>query len=362
MISSRQNVQLGYKIKLVFERQQVPFDSEFVTELTDSIDQYIQHVIGVIQSMISHYFEETQQKLEYVACYLRHDISRILIWQPNTVEFEGKIMFPYAHIRKEYIAKFYHFIINQLQLRGAAAAEYLTIAPINGFDTLIQPFNEQIIEMYGSTHNDDTSPLKLYEIYGMLNTDIKTTFDLARGFSPVFHSVVTQGIIGSDMIAQKSLQYWLPLFFSSGFYDMPLKAKEGMALVNTDVPVITMTIIKEGGETLTKLERARQLLNLISIRRIEEYWSWEDIGQALHSVDSGTEGLRLWKWITEQSDFKTAEDCESKWYNFEDNQDVDVQTLEHFASIDNPENMIHLSNMRETNFLIKLFIYKNIHP
>lgn len=341
IVSTRDSVQLAYKIKLVFERQQVPCRNDVLTELTESIDQYVQHIIGVIQSMISYYFEETQQRCEYLACYLRRDIVSTLVWHTNTVEYEGKIVFPYAHIRKEYISKFYHFVINQLQLRSGTPDEYLSILPINGFDTLLQPLNDQIIELYGSTVNADTPPLKLYEIYGFLNTDVKTTFEISRVFVPALHSVVTQGIIGSDIITQKvqekGIHYWLPLFFSAGFYDVPLKAKQGMSLANTDAPTITMTVIKEGGEALTKLERARQLLNQIATSRVEKYWSWIDIGHALYSVDNSTEGLRLWKWFTTQSDFKTEDDCEQVWYTFDGAQDVDIETLEYFASIDNPD-------------------------
>lgn len=345
MIGSRDSVQLAFKIKLVFERQQVPYRNDVILELTESIDQYVQHIIGVIQSMISTYFEGTQQRCEYIACYLRRDIANTLIWHPNTVEYDGKIVFPYAHIRKEYISTFYHFIINQLQLRSDTADEFLTIAPINGLDTFIQPLNDQIRELYGSSVNEDTPPLKLYESYGFLNTPIKTTFSISTVFVPTLHSVVSQGIITPDVISQKiqekglekGLEYWLPLFFSVGFYDVPLKAKEGMALANTDAPTITMTVIKEGGEALTKLERARQLLNLISVHRVEQYWSWIDIGQALHFVDAGKEGLRLWKWFTTQSDFKSEEDCEQVWLTFDSSGDVDDETLEHFASQDNPE-------------------------
>ena len=360
IVSTRDSVQLAYKIKLVFERQQVPCRSDLITELVDSIDQYVQHIIGVIQSMISHYFEETVQKCEYIACYLRREVTSTLIWHTNTVEYRGKIVFPYAHIRKEYISKFYHFVINQLQLQGDNADEYLTISPINGFDTLIQPLNEQIVEMYGSTINADTPPLKLYEIYGFLNTDVKTTFDISTVFVPTLHSVVVQGIIGSDVISKKmqenGINFWLPLFFSVGFYDVPLKAKEGMSLANTDAPVITMTVIKEGGEALTKLERARQLLNQIATSRVEEYWSWIDIGQALYSVDNSKEGLRLWKWFTTQSDFKTEEDCEQIWYTFNGALDVDIETLEYFASIDNPDKY---ATFREVE--IKEAIDKAIH-
>jgi phage/plasmid-associated DNA primase len=352
MVGSRESIQLAYKFKLVFERQQIPCRNDIITQLAESIDVYVQHIIGTIQSMISYYFEVTQAKSEYMACYLRRDASNILIWKENTVEYDGKIVFPYAHVRKEYISTFYHYIINQLQIRSDTADEYLSIPPINSFDTLIQPINDQNLELYGSSPDENTPPLKLYETYGFLNTDVKTTFnDVSMAFVPTLHSVVSQGIITPDIITQKiqekGIQYWLPLFFSSGYYDIPLKTREGMSLMNTNVPTITMSVIKEGGESITKLERARQLLNLISVTRIEAYWSWIDIGLALHSVDSDREGLRLWKWFTTQSDFKSEDDCEKIWLTFDFSGDVDVGTLEVFAEKDSPQKYKDICKTRQ---------------
>ena len=338
------SVQLAYKIKLVFERQQVPCRNENITELTELIDQYVHHIIGVIQSMMSHYFEGTQQKCEYIACYLRRETASLFIWQTNTVEYEGKIVFPYAHIRKEYISKFYHFVINQLQLHGDTADEYLSIAPINGFDTLIQPLNNEIIELYGSSCDEETPPLKLYEIYGFVNTDAKITFDISRVFVPTLHSAIVQGIISPDIIGhkikEKGIQYWLPLFFSAGFYDVPLKAKEGMSLVKKEVikkPIDPPNYIQE-------------LLSLISTSRVEIYWSWLDIGHALHSEDSSEKGMELWKEITKRGNFKTEADCDQMWNTF-DNSHVNIGTLEYFASIDNPDKYLQLRQQYIDDFI-----------
>lgn len=358
MVTSRDAVQLAYKLKFIFERQRVPYQSSIVTNLVDSIDQYIQHIIGTIQTLIGHYFEEGEPNNGRIACYLRNEIDRTLIWKDNTVEYNGKIIFPYAHVRKEYINKFYHYIINQLQIRSDNASDHLPIDPINGFDTLITPINDNFLELYGSSVNDDVPPLKLYECYGLLNTDIKTTFNISGIFNPTLHSVVSQGLITPDVISlkmqEKGINYWLPLFFSAGFYNIPLKAKEGMTLTNMEVPNINLTIIKEGGESLTKLEKARQLLTHISVTRVDKYWSWIDIGQALNTVDCGEEGLRLWKWFTTQSDFKTEYDCELMWPTFDGiTKDVDIETLEYFASKDNPENYANFSKIEEDTAILK---------
>ena len=335
VLATREAVQLGFDVKLSFERQQVTYNRETVARLVDSIDHYVQHVIGVIQSMMGNYFEQTKQGSEYIACYLRRDEANVLVWQQNTVDYAGRIVFPYARIQKEYIAKFHHFILNQLQLNADGPDEYLSLPPITGLD-FIQPLGNKV-ELYGSSPSDEVSPLKLYEIYGLLNTDVKTTYELSKVFFPTLHTVVVQGLITPQMIMERGADYWLPLFFSSGFYETPLKAHEGMLLAKIEAPKVDIAEIKERGESLGKLERARQLLAFVSLERVENHWSWSDLGQALYSVDSSAEGLRLWKWITTQSDVKTEEDCEMLWYSFEACQEIDVETLEYFAMVDNPD-------------------------
>lgn len=364
LVGNKNALQLAYDIKLSFERQQIPSRQDVILELIDSIDEYIQHIIGVIQVMMNNYFEISEQGSEYVACYLRRDEKSLLIWNNDTVEYVARIIFPYARINKQYTRTFHHFIINQLQISGDNPYEHLSIPPINGIDTLFQPSNSEMIEMYGSSLNDDIPPLKLYEIYGVLNTDVKTTFDLTKVFAPALHTLVSQDIITRDMIMmkimEKGLQFWLPLFFSAGFYDFPLNTREGISLISNEAPKITMTVIKESGESLDKLERARQLLTYLSITRADHYWSWIDIGQALRSIDPGEEGLRLWKWFTGQRDFKDANDCEMLWSTFNGEEGVDIETLEYFVSIDNP-SAYEIFREREVREALNKAIHQQEH-
>jgi len=336
-IGNRDDVQLGFDLTLKFERLQVPSKENVVTDLIESIDNYIHHIIGVIQTTMKHYFVQSQQNSEFIAAYMRREDDSLLVWKPNTVVYAGRIIFPYARIRKEYLTNFHHFILNQLQLNGGSPDKFLTISPLNGLDTLIKTVSDNINEMYGSSADEDVPPFKLHKMYGFLNTDVINSLELDTVFTPTLHSSVSQGILPPHILTSKILDYWLPLFFSAGFYNTPLKAQDGLSLSKTEAPRITLSVIKEGGESVTNLERARLLSTLLSRRRVEEYWSWYDIGQALHSIDSGKDGLKLWQWVTGQSDFKVDDDCENIWYTFNDDSEVDIETLEYFASKDNKE-------------------------
>jgi phage/plasmid-associated DNA primase len=337
---NKDTVQLVFDIKLSFERQQIPNNFEEINILIGAIDLYVQSVIGTIQSLLCHYFETSEQTSELIVAYLKRNEKEVLTWNTNTVDFAGRLVFPYARLQKEHVSKFHHFILYELQLSGDSPDNQLHIAPINGLDTFIQP-PQDFIELYGSSIGDDDPKLNLFEIYGYLNTDVKTTFELSKVFSPTFHSIVSQGLINIHMIQQKveekGMEYWLPLFFSHGYHDVALFPKEGTLLVKKETPKVNIDIIKEGGEIFAKLDRARQLLALISSSRVEEDWSWLDLGQALYSIDQTKEGLDLWKWITKSSDFKTEEDCDIHWSAMDPSQGIDIETLEYFAMTDNPQ-------------------------
>jgi len=334
MIGNSETVQLCFDLKLVFERHQVVPRQDQVHELVESIDEYIKHVIGVIQSLIPRYFEASDQQAEYIACYLRRDEHNVLVWSNNTINYVGRIIFPYARIKSEYVTLLHHYILHELQLNGDSPSEHLSHAPLNGLDTFIQTPKESL-ELYRSTPNEDTPPLILHDIYGYLNTDTMTTYELGKVFVPTLHTSVHQDVI-LEKVEQHGLIYWLPLFFSNGFYNKPLCVHEGALLVKSEPPHVSMDALKEENDNVSLLERARQLLAYIAISRVEEYWSWKDVGQAIFSVDSGTEGLHLWKWMTTQSDYKTGEDCDMQWHTFESNKNVDIETIEYFASQDSP--------------------------
>ena len=366
LVGDRETVQLGFDLKLSFERQQIPYQSEFVTGLSLSIDNYIQHVVGTIQTMMLHHFERSQHGSEFVACYLRREDDRALLWHDNNVDYNGRIVFPYAKLKREYLPRFAQLVQSELQINSDSPDKHLPVPPLNGLDTLIQPTGMQTVEMYGSSLNDDSPPFKLAEIYGYLNNDVKVCYELGGVFVPTLHSAVTQGILPHEIIHQRinerGIHYWLPLFFSNGFYDTPMKPVPGVITAN-EVPQITLDVIRQSGESLTKLERARQLLNLLSPKRVATYASWIDIGYALYSIDSGKEGLRLWKWVTSNphaKSIRSEDDCEMQWNGFESGSAVDHETLDYFAKLDNPEKYATFVD-RENEEIIDKAIFNQEH-
>lgn len=330
VVKSDAPLQLGYNIRLCFERSHFPTQADDITELLESIDEYLCQLISVVQVVIKTYFEISEDGAQLYACYLSRPRASILVWEDFVVVFAARVVFPYAKVRRDYIPMLRNIVLGQLQIRGDTPDRFLSRAPINGLDTLIEAVDGPVLEMYGSTQSEEIQPFVLREIYGDLDGGARPTCALHKVFRPQLHVA----FLARSYIEPS--KYWLPLFFSTEYGDSVMRLRQG-ATLGLGAPKVTLEDVLEKGESISKLERARQLLNLLSHTRVEHYWSWYDIGQALHSIDSSAEGLKLWKWITVQTDSKTEQDCETAWENMDDSEHVDIETLEYFAYLDSKD-------------------------
>ena len=338
-------LQLGFYLNLKFNMGDVKQDIKTINELILSIDSYVHYIISVIQKLLPHYFESTPSGTELVCAYLKRD-ENTLIWTKDFIKFDGKIIFPYARIPKDYISQIYHLIIHELQMNHGMPVNHLQIQPINGMDTLLRPIGENNLnELYGydegiNRGDDNSEFISLFEIYGPL-LDVKTTYSIYDVFNPALHAHVANNQLPFQTIKrineENNLSFWLPLFFSVDFYNIPLNPKHSLNMAVQTVQPMTMAAIRKAGPSCDELYKTRQLIALLDEKRINDEWSWIDIGRSIYSVDKGEEGLKLWQWATSQaSTEKDAEDCQSEWMMFGEDNSITIATLEYFAHLDNP--------------------------
>ncbi len=368
LVSSKtQNVQLGFDIFLAFERNYISIREDVIDDAIRSIHEYVKRIIGIIQATIFSYFERSEQGSEYLACYLCRNSDTILTWTNSQVEYKGRITFPYAFIQNGHVNQFYRLLLNQLQIQIVQLNGFLTLVPINGLDTIIRPINVDMTEMYGSSDSYDAPPFELYQIYGMITGETEVSVPLEKAFSPMFHTLCKTGTIKYETLIAHAQQYgwrfWLPLFFSNGYYSQPLVEKHaGFFSFTEEVPRVTLKTIKDSGDTQSHLERTRQLLSMLDKSRVDIYWSWYDIGSSLHSIDKGREGLNLWKWITTQSDFKGEQDCEEQWYQFNGSDGVTIATIEWFAIHDNPDQYMKFVDKEVQDAIVRAIFEQQEKP
>lgn len=358
-----QNVQLAFDVFLAFEKTHMSTRIDIVEDAISSIHEYIKRVIAIIQIVMGTFFEKTPQGSESLVCYLTRNNDNILTWNGSQVEFKARIIFPYAFIQSGHIIHFQRLLLTQLQLQSSQLLAFLSVSPINGLDTLLRPIGLEMCEMYGSSESYGSSVYELRHIYGLLTSDTETVISLEQAFFPVFHLNYIDGTLKAETIHSYTslygLKFWLPLFFSQGYYARPLIEKHAglFTMVDPEGPRITMKVIKESGDFQSQIERVRQLLSMMDPARVENYWSWYDIGISLHSINRSKEGLDLWKYVTSRSDYKSDQDCEELWYQFNGSDGTTIATLEWFASHDNSE-MYQQFNEKDVNDALNKAIFE----
>jgi P4 family phage/plasmid primase-like protien len=358
-------VQYGYTINLDFDTTHVSKRPDDVKDLIEGIHQYVKQVIGNTQSLIRLYFGQSQQQLENIASYFTRPDDYILNWTNKYVQFRAKVVFPFFKIQANYVEPFHKFLISHLQVHHESIQHFLSYTPVNNLTSAIIPLSTDYNILYGASESMDMLPLLLRKCYGIIDQVSGEGDELQweKFFSPTYHRVVQSGIISMQTLAsiasQQSWLFWLPLLFSIE-NNIPTMQPQGKLTFVDEQPVnITMKIIRDSGnnESIHKLDRARAFLMMVNETRVSQFWSWFDIGSALHSIDSGKEGLDLFKWVTGQGNFKDGDDCEEIWYTLNDAEGVTGETLEYFASCDNRTRYDTFVE-REVNDAINKAIYE----
>lgn len=336
--NTTQSIQLGFDIFFAFERSYMSLTAPAITQIIANIHEYVKRIISIVQSSLNNFFKT--ETSECMACYLTRSDDYILTFTPSQVEYKGRIVFPYAFVQRIHIEQFYRAVMSQLQLQSSHLNTLFEVPLINGLDTLFKPITLEHNVLYGSCDKFDEQPLRLVHIYGYLSNYMDVPMSIDKAFIPQMHNLVKTGHINQATLEYYSnmygLGFWLPLFFTLGYYSKTIIDRGSFILPNS-MPKITIKTIQESGDNQSKMERIRTLLSMIDVNRVEADWSWYDIGQAIFSVDSGPTGLALWKYVTMRSDYKDENDCEEKWYTFTEDSMVTMATIEWFAYKDNPK-------------------------
>lgn len=358
IIPTGSNIPLTYTFCLEFNRALFT-TKESLTDLHFRIECYIRNTIALIQTLIANYFEIDNNHHIFFTCHLHN--KNIFHYTESSIIYHGRIIFPYAKINTSDIMPFYRTVYSQLQLISSKSSMILRYPTINTLNEIIQAQDVRYMDMYGSRFELDDPPLTLSSIYGVLTGDTYTVYQLIDVFQPSYHPM------GKQLTDNKQLTECLPVFFSYEYYTQEIHPKEPFMNNESDSP---------GGSSLgdstslrptrNDLERAKQLIGLFSVRRNAEYWSWYDIGRALHSISTKNDALNVWKWFTSQNDYKGEEDCESEWYAMESQKNpITINTLEFFAFKDDPEayasicdtnikRALHLAVTKQTHTYIAL--------
>ena len=357
---TRKTQQLSFDIKLIFDPLPIPLDPDDDLDdesmsLKNTINEFIEYLITKIQNLINQHFNINIDKgAEFLACYLTDD------WNIKT-PYLGKIIFPYMQISKQFFKQFYHYLIGDIH---KDPMQWFTYSPINNIDSIIKISGDTYNYLYKSPDSDGRT-LILTKLYGRIldDADIIPQLELSNVFYPHLHDDIVKNYFPQDtliqLINERGLEFFLPMFFSNGFYTKECPRAISTPTPTESVPNIGATRTPSynfGSESLDSdsLQTARKYLLLMKSSRVSVEWSWRDIGQALFSVNSEEEGLKLFKWFTSQGNakFKTDEDCEDLWLQMDKTSGINIETLQYFAMLDEPKKY---EQMREETVKTAIF-------
>ena len=94
---------------------------------------------------------------------------------------------------------------------------------------------------------------------------------------------------------------------------------------------------------------AGDLVSLLSLRRVDDYNSWIELGFCLHNIDDSL--LDLWIEFSKKSNKYKDGECEKYWKSFNDDG-LTIRSLHRWAKIDNPEQYNEFM-IKELNDVLK---------
>jgi P4 family phage/plasmid primase-like protien len=85
------------------------------------------------------------------------------------------------------------------------------------------------------------------------------------------------------------------------------------------------------------IEIIRDLVDILSVNRADDYYTWMEVGWCLHNIDpENTELCQIWDTFSHKSSKYQAGECEKRWQLFRD-EGLTIRSLNYWARMDNPD-------------------------
>ena len=384
-------------------------DVNFEFTISDSVsfyhDKFIYECVAYIQSLILGMFQvpvsDTNLNKVLLAFVLESDP-----WIKDNKHFINiRFHFPYTkisldHLNKIIIPKVKNFIIADNLIKS-----YVYQTPLN-IDKIVTEMNEYIC-LYGSKQNKDDGPFTLrgvfsyiddiervnidyederilpfYINYNLNPDEIVGSFQYLQNptyqrddiskleidicFYPQNNSLIQKRIIEMECINEYERLYNLPLILSVHFCQDVLRLNpEIQSTLTTTIQEQPKNNFNQGSGVNNRMDRFEMLAQLMPYigkhRFTEEYkFDWYSICKAIHAIYHGhPTGLSIFEYYTEDilmkhNCVKAYEDCCAEI--------LDIRTIRHYVSIDNPQiyeafcekiyadTIIHALSLKELDF------------
>lgn len=271
-------------------------------------DGFLMSLCQTYQTVLAEHFRlVTETQMELVVAVFEsstHWIENDREKNERYMVMEVKIQFPYARIDSGIHGR--HIRPRFLQLlRNNNVMSRMRRQPIGDWETIIcSTIATDPIVLYGSSETPERPKLELGHIWPRITDEIIEDGEapeilLADSFVPTNHMSVQHQAISPEIFSTgKPLRYWLPLFFSVGYWPTVLLPKTeyttnltgqirnetfGDGMQNFGLGPATPDLFS------SDIELSKRMISFLRPERFLRESFWLDIGKALHRSDNGGE-------------------------------------------------------------------------
>ena len=334
-------------------------------------DDFLHWVCHIYQTALSEYFNMVNEaNLELLVAVMEsttHWFEQDRATGDRFLVMEMRIQFPYARINAGMQNRLVRTRAIQL-LRKYNVMGRMNRQPIGDWEQIISlDIVNQPVMMYGSTAIEGRPKLDLIHLWSTITMEdlesdrLPQDIQLAEAFVPQNHSHVQQGMVdGTIFDENESPEYWLPVFFSLGYWPsvlMPKETTQDGGRFQQQIRLMTQQTNDDRGfgmgrgnvtEDDNDTELAERMIMLMENQRFFRESFWLDIGKALYVANEGGEnGLLSWIRHTERAirgagevppymmtATTIADTCRNLYSTFA-NSSITVKTLAWYAREDN---------------------------
>ena len=308
-------------------------------------------LIKCYQKAMSELLVINSNLTEYICCVQQgHSYRRGEFVYINLV-----IQFPFCQLDTNYTKKYFKPHVEKI-FRQQKVIECFYTHPVGDWKDFMAD-NYEVIPLFRSTMEPGV-PHNSYEgIYSIVEEDhikqeVGPELDLKDVFRIGYFSFLYNGKIPTDSIKQtpredededEFYKYWLPLFLSIHYWsgqtipkEIPVNKEQQSNIIRNPYEVNEM-------ESDNPKRMIHSLIPLLNIDRVNNDWSWLDIGRACYNIyDGNEEGLNLWVGFSARATC-AGRDRSSCEYNYNGkfpkntNNLISIKTIAWYAKQDNSE-------------------------
>jgi phage/plasmid-associated DNA primase len=299
---------LTFKFKYEYNEQEIdwePYD-----------DLFVEWLCYTFQQVLEEMFVLSEDNAGQMVCVVLETEKPYYTKDENGEQFmnlELVLHFPYAGMSfSMYNAARTRFV--QL-LRNNNIMGKITRQPLGDWNSIVSaPKKDDMRLLYGSCMKKEGVPLKLTKIFGVIEKNTleeslaSDSIELEDVFFPENHSHIDGTNIDMEMIGEKELSHWLPIFLSTQYNYASLRLKAGKETLRQKRYTRNIKNFGQLHEDRnnqheeTELDNCERLISMLDTKRYTAEPYWLDIGRALYNATNcGEDGILSWIRHTKQA-------------------------------------------------------------